>query len=253
MLRLFNDLMGGQASWLLPAALLALVAGLAWRFRAPRTDRARAAFMLWGGWLVVSALVFSLSGGVIHTYYTVALAPAIAALVAIGVAVAWRRREQLAARALLALGVVATAVWAVVLLGRTPSWEPWLAPMIAVAGAVAAIGLLVRARAARRLSAVTAVIALLACLAGPVAYSAQTINSAHTGSVPSAGPSAGGRRWLRGGGLGRRPGEADAVRGTGVARSSRRSSRARPDTAGRPRHRARRAPRLSSLPPGESR
>ena len=94
MLRLFNDLMGGQASWLLPAALLVVVAGLAWRLRAPRTDRTRAAIMLWGGWLVVSGLVFSLSAGVIHTYYTVALAPAIAALVAIGAALAWRSRER---------------------------------------------------------------------------------------------------------------------------------------------------------------
>ena len=186
-LRLFNDLMGGQASWLLPAALLALVGGLAWRWRAPRTDRTRAALMLWGSWLVVSGLVFSLSGGVIHTYYTVALAPAIAALAAIGAAVAWRRREQFGARALLALGVVATAAWSIVLLGRTPSWEPWLAPLVAVAAGVAALGLLMPARVTRRLTAATAVVALVACLAGPVAYSAQTIGTAHTGSTPSAG------------------------------------------------------------------
>jgi 4-amino-4-deoxy-L-arabinose transferase-like glycosyltransferase len=190
-LRLFNELMGGQASWLLPAALLVLVAGLAWRLRAPRSDRTRAAILLWGGWLVVSGLVFSLSAGVIHTYYTVALAPAIAALVAIGAAVAWRRRDALAARALLALGVAATAVWSIVLLGRTPSWESWLAPLVGVAGAIAAVGLLMPARAARRLTAATAVIALVACLAGPVAYSAQTITTAHTGSTPSAGPSGG--------------------------------------------------------------
>jgi 4-amino-4-deoxy-L-arabinose transferase-like glycosyltransferase len=191
-LRLFNDVMGGQASWLLPAALLALVAGLAWRLGAPRTDRTRAALLLWGSWLVVSGLVFSLSAGVIHTYYTVALAPAIAALVAIGTVVAWRRRGHFAVRALLALGVVVTAVWSIVLLGRTPSWEPWLAPLIGVAGGAAAIGLLMPARVVRRLGAATAVIALVACLAGPVAYSAQTIGTAHTGSVPSAGPSSAG-------------------------------------------------------------
>ncbi|MGO9496123.1 MAG: glycosyltransferase family 39 protein [Solirubrobacteraceae bacterium] len=191
-LRLFNDLMGGQASWLLPAALLVVVAGLAWRLRAPRTDRTRAAILLWGSWLVVSGLVFSLSAGVIHTYYTVALAPAIAALVAIGAALAWRRRDVFAARALLALGVVVTAVWAIVLLGRTPSWEPWLVPVIAVAGGVSAVCLLMPARMVRRLSAAIAVIALVAGLAGPVAYSAQTIGSAHTGSVPSAGPSSAG-------------------------------------------------------------
>jgi 4-amino-4-deoxy-L-arabinose transferase-like glycosyltransferase len=190
-LRLFNDLMGGQASWLLPAALLVLVAGLAWRLRAPRTDRTRAAILLWGSWLVVTGLVFSLSAGVIHTYYTVALAPAIAGLVAIGAAVAWRRRDAFAARALLALGVILTAVWAIALLGRTPSWQPWLVPVIAITGGVAAIGLLMPARAIGRLRAATAVIALIACLAGPVAYSAQTIASAHTGSVPSAGPSVG--------------------------------------------------------------
>ena len=191
-LRLFNDLMGGQASWLLPAALLVVVAGLAWRLRAPRTDRTRAAILLWGSWLVVSGLVFSLSAGVIHTYYTVALAPAIAALVAIGAAVAWRRRDAFAARALLALGVIVTAIWAIVLLGRTPSWEPWLVQVIAVAGGVSAVGLLMPARMVRRLSAAIAVIALVAGLAGPVAYSAQTLGSAHTGSVPSAGPSSAG-------------------------------------------------------------
>jgi hypothetical protein len=189
LLRLFNDLMGGQASWLLPAALLVLVAGLAWRLRAPRTDRTRAALLLWGSWLVLSGLVFSLSAGVIHTYYTVALAPAIAALVAIGAAVAWRRREVFAARALLAFGVIVTAVWSIALLNRTPSWQPWLVSLIAIAGGVAAVGLLMPARILRRLSAATAVIALIACLAGPVAYSAQAIGSAHTGSVPSAGPS----------------------------------------------------------------
>jgi 4-amino-4-deoxy-L-arabinose transferase-like glycosyltransferase len=148
--------------------------------------------MLWGSWLVVSGLVFSLSGGVIHTYYTVALAPAIAALAAIGAGLAWRRREQVAARALLALGVVATAVCSTVLLGRTPSWEPWLTPVIAVTAGIAVVGLLMPARVARSLTAATAVVALVACLAGPVAYSAQTIGSAHTGSTPSAGPATSG-------------------------------------------------------------
>jgi 4-amino-4-deoxy-L-arabinose transferase-like glycosyltransferase len=72
-LRLFNNLMGGQASWLLPAALLALLVGLWSTRRAQRTDRTRAAVLLWGGWLVVSGLVFSLASGIIHPYYTAAL------------------------------------------------------------------------------------------------------------------------------------------------------------------------------------
>ena len=83
--RLFNSEMGTQIAWLLPAALIALVAlvALAGGRRAP-TGRAPR-LLLWGGWLVVTGLVLSYAGGIIHPYYTVELAPAIAALVGIGV------------------------------------------------------------------------------------------------------------------------------------------------------------------------
>src|SRR6202012_1151133 len=135
----------GQASWLLPAALLALGAGLIATRRAPRTDRTRAALLLWGGWLGGSGLVFSLSSGIIHTYYTVALAPAIAALVAIGGAMLWARRESAWARVAAAVAVAVSASWSWVLLDRTPNWEPWLRTSILVGGAVAVVGLIVSA------------------------------------------------------------------------------------------------------------
>jgi 4-amino-4-deoxy-L-arabinose transferase-like glycosyltransferase len=188
--RLFNDLMGGQASWLLPAALVVLGGGL-WLTRTrPRHDRARAALLLWGGWLVVSGLVFSLSSGVIHTYYTVALAPAIAALVAIGAASAWRHRERPWVRLALAGVIIGTAGWSWVLLARTPQWQPWLRPVIAATAVLAASCLLLPRLLARpRAKASFAALAACACLAGPVAYSIDTIATAHTGSIPSAGPS----------------------------------------------------------------
>jgi 4-amino-4-deoxy-L-arabinose transferase-like glycosyltransferase len=192
-LRLFNDLMGGQAAWLLPASVLALGAGLWWTRPAPRTDRARAGLLLWGSWLFVTAAVFSFSSGVIHTYYTVALAPAIAALVGIGVVMGWRRRTELVARALLAAGVAISAAWAIVLLRRTPSWEPWLIPVIAVTG-VAAMAVLLVPGALNRAGAkhAAAIAAAIACLAGPFAFTAQTLGAAHTGSIPTAGPSSSG-------------------------------------------------------------
>ena len=193
-LRLFNDLMGGQASWLLPAALIALVVGLWSSRRAPRTDRTRAAMLLWGGWLLVSGLVFSLGSGIIHTYYTVALAPAIAALVAITAAELWRTRGRAGSRAVLALAVLATAGWSCVLLDRTPQWESWLRVVIVVSAALAVIALLAASalrRTGRRITIATAVLAAVACVSGPIAYSAQTITTAHTGSIPSAGPSSG--------------------------------------------------------------
>src|SRR6202034_2673218 len=97
--------------WLLPAALIALAALLWLSRRSPRTDRTRAAALLWGGWLVVTGVVFSYMSGIIHPYYTVALAPAIAALAGIGAVVLWRIRHTWAARTLLASGVAGTAVW----------------------------------------------------------------------------------------------------------------------------------------------
>jgi 4-amino-4-deoxy-L-arabinose transferase-like glycosyltransferase len=190
-LRLFNDLMGAQASWLLPAALLALAGGLWARRHAPRTDRARAALLLWGGWLLVTAIVFSFGQGVIHTYYTVALAPAIGALVAIGAAMCWARRETAAARLMAALAIGASAGWAYVLLERTPSWQPWLRPLILTAAASGVIGLLlvpVLGRAGRRVTVAAAMLGVVAATAGPLAYAAETISTPHTGSIPSAGP-----------------------------------------------------------------
>jgi 4-amino-4-deoxy-L-arabinose transferase-like glycosyltransferase len=219
-LRLFDTEMGAQASWLLPAALLALVVGLWHSRRAPRTDRTRAALLLWGGWLLVTAIVFSFGQGVIHTYYTVALAPAIAALIAITGSVLWRVRETAGARITAALAVLITAAWSYALLDRTPHWEAWLRPLIVVSAILAVAGLLAApslGRFGRRAPiAAVAVFALLACLAGPVAYSAQTIATAHTGSIPSAGPGSAGMGGGFGPGAGAGPGTLAGARGPGL-------------------------------------
>jgi 4-amino-4-deoxy-L-arabinose transferase-like glycosyltransferase len=186
--------MGGQASWLLPTALLALGVGLCSTRRAPRTDLTRAALLLWGGWLVVSGLVFSFASGIIHPYYTVALAPAIAALAAISARNLWRGRHGARAKAVLALGVIATSVWAWVLLDRRPHWDSWLRPLIAVSAVLAIIGVLAAPtlrRFGRLATYATAVFALVACLSGPLAYSARTITTPETGALASAGPSSG--------------------------------------------------------------
>src|ERR1700686_1703617 len=137
--RLFNASFGGQVSWLLPAALILLVAGLGFTLTRPRTDRTRAAFLLWGGLLVVTALVFSLAAGIIHPYYTVALAPSIGALVGMGSVLLWRRRAHLWSRLLLAGAVAVTGIWSAVLLGRSPTFAPGLAAIVAALGIGAAL------------------------------------------------------------------------------------------------------------------
>jgi 4-amino-4-deoxy-L-arabinose transferase-like glycosyltransferase len=195
--RLFTSEMGGQISWLLPAALIALGALVWLTWRRPRTDRVRAAALLWGGWLIVTGLVFSYMSGIIHPYYTVALAPAIGALTGIGVVTAWRARRSvvagraLGARAVLATAVVVTAWWASALLSRTAGWQPWLRPVILACGVAAAAGVIAeRWLSGRAMVLSVAPLALVAGLAGPLAYSLDTAATAHTGALPSAGPSA---------------------------------------------------------------
>jgi 4-amino-4-deoxy-L-arabinose transferase-like glycosyltransferase len=199
--RLFQQEFGGQISWLLPAALISLAAMLWLTRRAARTDRTRAAALLWGGWVLVTGLVFSYMDGIIHPYYMVALAPGIAALVGIGATALWQERLGLAGRIAAACAIAASAVWAYVLLNRTPDWLPWLRWVILIAGvagagAVLAAPYLARSRRSRRgrlaLVGVPLGLAMIAGLAGPTAYALDTVNSTHTGAIPSAGPQGGG-------------------------------------------------------------
>jgi 4-amino-4-deoxy-L-arabinose transferase-like glycosyltransferase len=199
LLRLLHTDFGGQISWLLPAALICLAAMVWASRRAVRTDRTRAAALLWGGWLLVTGLVFSYMSGIIHPYYMVALAPGIGALVGIGAMVLWDARLGLWARAVAAAAVVVTAVWAFILLDRTPDWLPWLRWVILIAGVLAGclvaagprLAALAGVRSRRgRLALVLAPVglALIAGLAGPTAYALDTINTTHSGAIPSAGP-----------------------------------------------------------------
>ncbi|MEU0620764.1 glycosyltransferase family 39 protein [Streptomyces rubiginosohelvolus] len=205
--RMFNSEVGGQIAWLLPAALILLAAGLWLTRKAGRTDAARAAFLAWGGALVMTAAVFSFMAGIFHQYYTVALAPYVAALVAMGVTVLWEERSAWWPRVVLAGTVLATALWAYVLLGRTPDYLPWLRWAVLAGGIAGALGLLVVGRFGGRGLAVAAVgLSCAASLAGPTAYTVNTLNSGHQGSIVTAGPSAGGFGMGGPGGGGGRPG-----------------------------------------------
>ena len=191
-LRLFNTSFGGQASWLLPAALGFLGLGLLLTWRAKRTDRTRAALILWGGWLVVTAITFSLGEGIIHEYYTVALAPALGALVGIGGVTLWRRRGDWLARIGLSGVIAVTGWWTIQLLERTPTWNAWLQPLVIVASIIGVVGVLAADHIGRQLRAVVISAAIVAGLAAPAAASIATASVAHTGALPTAAPVTGG-------------------------------------------------------------
>lgn len=190
--RLLGSGMGADIGWLLPAALICTGAGLVLTRRAPRTDPARAALIIWAGWLVVTAVVFSYANGIVHSYYTVVLAPAIAACLGIGSELLWRNRNRPPCATALSATVLVTITLAVVLLARRPDWMPWLRPTIAVIGVTAAALILVSARLPRPVDGLVAVLAAVAILAGPVGYSVATAAAPHQGAIPMVGPSRGG-------------------------------------------------------------
>jgi 4-amino-4-deoxy-L-arabinose transferase-like glycosyltransferase len=193
LLRLFNPANGGQIAWLLPIAAIGLIAGL-WATRsAPRTDLERAGWLLWGGWGVVCFVVFSTAQGIYHPYYTVQLAPAVAALAGAGAVTLWRLgRGRPWLRMALPVAVVATAAVTVGLLRRAPGFQPWLRPTIVGGAALAAAGIWVAWQLRQRLVlSVSAGLAAITLLAAPAAYAVATIGNAQTGSIVAAGPASG--------------------------------------------------------------
>jgi 4-amino-4-deoxy-L-arabinose transferase-like glycosyltransferase len=196
--RMFNDSLGSQISWLLPFAGVALAGGLVLRGRLPRTDVTRAALILWGGWTALTYLTFSFSKGTMHPYYTTALAPGIAALCGGGGAMLLRAfRKDTRWAWVLPAGLAATGIWAVVLLRRESGWAPWLWPLIAVVMALAIAGLIVfrsvHSGRRERLLLTSVIVAIIASVAGPAAYAADTVANASkaAGGNPIAGPISG--------------------------------------------------------------
>ena len=205
--RMFDSESGGQISWLIPAALILLVAGLWLRGRAARTDARRAAFIVFGGWFLVTFVTFSFMAGIFHSYYTVALAPAIAAMVGMGGALAWQHRDRVAGRIPLALAALAAGVWGFVLLTRADYYGDWLRIVVLAAGIFAALAFLVAHRIGKRWMTAVVLAALVSGSAGQLAYAATTVNSEVTGSIVTAGPGGmGGPGGMPGGAAGAAPG-----------------------------------------------
>jgi 4-amino-4-deoxy-L-arabinose transferase-like glycosyltransferase len=195
-LRLFNDQFFGEIAWLMPLALVCLVAGLWMRRWARRTDAGLAGYLLWGGWFVVTSIVFSYMSGIIHSYYAVALAPAIAALVGAGLVDLWSARARIwlggIAVGLLCLG---SAWFGSTLLDRTPSFDPGLGTVAILLAAVALLVLAVASlpsfaenAAVRRLAVGAAALGVCATLIAPAAYALDTTGTAYGGGDPHPGP-----------------------------------------------------------------
>ncbi|MBP2330945.1 4-amino-4-deoxy-L-arabinose transferase-like glycosyltransferase [Kibdelosporangium banguiense] len=192
--RMFGASVGGQISWLLPLALIALVVagviGLR-RFRgfAPADTAQRAGWTLWGTWLVVNAVVFSFQEGIFHPYYTTVMGPAIGAIIGAGGvwAIKMYREPKGLSWIMLPASVAVTAAWAWVIISRDTSWNGWLRYAVLAVAVVAILVLVLR-----KLRKTAIVLTLGAILLAPGVWSgAGAFASTGNAGIPMAGPSEG--------------------------------------------------------------
>ncbi|WP_092596537.1 glycosyltransferase family 39 protein [Actinopolyspora xinjiangensis] len=199
-LRLFNEQLGGQISWLLPLCLIALLLAVTVGVLRRGGDRTvgeplpASGWTLWGTWLLTCGAVFSFQQGTIHPYYTTQLAPAVAALCG-GLVVLLVRAHRAGSRwvpLVGVLGVVATTCWAAVVIRRTPEWMGWLAWVVLGVGALAVV-LLALGRKWSRLLPPAAACSMVAVLLAPGAWAIAEPAGGSTGmggTNPTAGPAA---------------------------------------------------------------
>jgi len=179
--RLLTGEMANEISWLIVVALFVVAFGVYLTLRRALTRGEVCAVLMWGAWLLVTGVVFSFMGGMVHPYYTVALAPAIAALVGIGAVWAWRRRSSWDGRCALFAIILLAALPSAVLLHRNAFGPHWLPLAIGAVAAVSAVAVLWH-----RPPVVALLAGCVAGLAGTSAFSLATVATPHHGTMPTA-------------------------------------------------------------------
>jgi 4-amino-4-deoxy-L-arabinose transferase-like glycosyltransferase len=186
-LRIFATGLGDQAGWIVPLALIGMLA-LAIVVRG-RDDRRTAGVYVLGGWLLVELLTLDFSAGIVHPYYASALAPGVAAMAGAGaVAIGALVRSAKSSRALIGyvlavLAVSSTVATQLVLIDREgyPLW--WRVPLVAVGLLAVVATALARTRGSWALA-----VAIGALLVAPTVYSFSVWLAPVDGTFPTAGP-----------------------------------------------------------------
>jgi 4-amino-4-deoxy-L-arabinose transferase-like glycosyltransferase len=221
-LRLLEEGLGGQAGWMLPFALVALIALALWSIGddveasggeleasddrpAADDDRAQtsnggpersgrrrdprlAGLIVLGGWFLVEWAVLSLSKGIVHPYYLSALGPGTAAMVGAGAVAFVAPGAHRGLRLALVPIAVAGAVAAQLTLLGYDHYLHWFRPVLIVGAAVGVVAVLALRHFTRQAMALTLGLLLLA----PAAYATTTWHFAVEGTFPAAGPHAAG-------------------------------------------------------------
>ena len=180
-LRLADRQLAGQVGWLLPLAIMGLVFGAAWTGFPARPSPAQRELLLWAGWGLCYAAVYSSAGGIFHAYYLATMAPALAALAGVGVFALWRRYLQDGWGVLLLAGTLAiTAEWQAYIQSSVAGW-PRLSLALTSGSRLAVLVLLIVALApaasgaAHRVAVGALVAAVVSLLVTPTAWALSSV------------------------------------------------------------------------------
>jgi 4-amino-4-deoxy-L-arabinose transferase-like glycosyltransferase len=180
--RMFLGEMSNEIGWLLSAAVFAIILGVYLSARKSLGRNEMAAVTMWAGWFLVTGTVLSYMSGTVHPYYTVALAPAVAALIGMGGVWAWHRRAGWDGRSALAALVALAAAPSAALLYRGHLDGAW--PFVIVAAAAAAVIAVLIPRPL--ITGAGATLGLVAGFAPTAMVSVITAATPHHGAIPTA-------------------------------------------------------------------
>ncbi|MFQ3544174.1 glycosyltransferase family 39 protein [Halobacillus rhizosphaerae] len=192
-LRLFKSALSGQASWLLPFALLASL-GLLFGIRRGHITAKHKETIFWLSWLIPVGIFFSIAG-FFHHYYLIMLAPPIAALFGAGWAQLYEdfRSGSSFKSSLLPAAVLLTSVfeWFVIHPYDDTIGSGWSVGVL-VTGILFTFVLIYFKFKETNLKRLFSVLALLVLLIGPSYWSLTPIVYGGNSMLPQAGPSPGG-------------------------------------------------------------
>ncbi|GAA6236644.1 ArnT family glycosyltransferase [Apilactobacillus micheneri] len=189
-LRLFQPALGPQISWLLPFAIIGMLASYI-VYADPRrkwyqTTEKQKQIVLWTGWLVLVGGFFSVAS-FFHPYYTIMLAPAIAALSGIGLMGMLKTLKVFNRKDIRFYFLpLAIAVTAMLQAWYVSSYYSWLTILILIIGIAASLGIIfIRSKKIMK----NVIIAGLITIAIAPSFWSMTPTIAKTSdAIPSAGP-----------------------------------------------------------------
>ena len=192
-MRLFNNQLAGQIGWLLPLALIGVIVFL-WRIRTYKMqDKPFQGIVLWGAWFLTVGTFFSAASS-FQIYYMVMLAPAICALVGIGVATLWHEYRHMNIRGLIFPLALLVTTWAQLhFLSPFPAWRNSGLPVTIFAISSIVVLFLFILYLLRRVSyapfsTLLMTIGMMALLLAPTIWTVLPILENYNSGFPVAGP-----------------------------------------------------------------